>query len=78
MDVDVIIESLPLYGQGALVTLALLVLSLGIGLLFALPLAMLRSLPSPWVWRTLSAISRATVSTKSSGGSALMALSAAI
>ena len=53
MDVDVIIESLPLYGQGALVTLALLVLSLGIGLLFALPLAMLRSLPSPWVWRPI-------------------------
>jgi His/Glu/Gln/Arg/opine family amino acid ABC transporter permease subunit len=53
VDVDVIIESLPLYGQGALVTLALLVLSLGIGLLFALPLAMLRSLPSPWVWRPI-------------------------
>jgi arginine/ornithine transport system permease protein len=47
VDVGVIIDSLPLYGQGALVTLALLVLSLGIGLLFALPLAMLRSLRRP-------------------------------
>jgi arginine/ornithine transport system permease protein len=51
MDFDVILDSLPLYGHGALVTLALLVLSLAIGLGIALPLAMLRSLPSPWAWR---------------------------
>ena len=51
MDFEVILDSLPLYGHGALVTLALLVLSLAIGLALALPLAMLRSLPSPWAWR---------------------------
>jgi arginine/ornithine transport system permease protein len=51
MDFSVIAENLPLYGQGVLVTLALLVLSLGIGMVFALPLAVLRSLPSPWAWR---------------------------
>ena len=51
MDFDVIFDSLPMYGQGALVTLALLALSLGFGMLLALPLAMLRSLPSPWAWR---------------------------
>lgn len=51
MDFSVIADNLPLYGQGVLVTLALLVLSLGIGMLFALPLAVLRSLPSPWAWR---------------------------
>ena len=51
MDFEVILESLPMYGHGALVTLALLVLSLAIGLAIALPLAMLRSLPSPWAWR---------------------------
>jgi arginine/ornithine transport system permease protein len=51
MDFEVIVESLPMYGHGALVTLALLVLSLAIGMAIALPLAMLRSLPSPWAWR---------------------------
>jgi arginine/ornithine transport system permease protein len=51
MDFEVILDSLPLYGHGALVTLALLILSLAIGLAIALPLAMLRSLPSPWAWR---------------------------
>jgi arginine/ornithine transport system permease protein len=44
-------DSLPMYGQGALVTLQLLVLALGAGLAAALPLALLRSLPSPWLWR---------------------------
>ena len=53
MDFDVIFSSLPLYGHGALVTFALLVMSLGFGLAAALPLAMLRSLPSPWVWRPI-------------------------
>lgn len=51
MDWDVIVESLPMYVQGVGVTLALLALSLGIGLAVALPLAVLRSLPNPWVWR---------------------------
>ncbi|MBI5268906.1 MAG: ABC transporter permease [Burkholderiales bacterium] len=51
MDFEVIVENLPLYGQGILVTLALLALSLAFGMLFALPLAMLRSMPSPWAWR---------------------------
>lgn len=51
MDFDVIFDSLPMYGHGALVTLALLALSLGFGMVIALPLAMLRSLPSPWAWR---------------------------
>jgi arginine/ornithine transport system permease protein len=51
VDFDVIFSSLPMYGRGALVTFALLVLSLAFGLTAALPLAMLRSLPSPWIWR---------------------------
>jgi arginine/ornithine transport system permease protein len=51
MDWAVIVDSLPLYGHGALVTLALLFASLLLGLLAALPLAVLRSLPSPWAWR---------------------------
>lgn len=51
MDFEVIAESLPLYGRGVLITLALLALSLGFGLLFALPLAVLRSMPSAWAWR---------------------------
>jgi arginine/ornithine transport system permease protein len=53
MDFDVILDSLPMYGHGALVTFALLVMSLAFGLAAALPLAMLRSLPSPWVWRPI-------------------------
>lgn len=44
-------QSLPLYAHGAWVTLQLLVLALLIGLAAALPLAVLRSLPSPWAWR---------------------------
>jgi arginine/ornithine transport system permease protein len=51
MQFDLIVEYLPLFGKGLLMTLGLLVLSLGFGMLFALPLAVLRSLPSPWVWR---------------------------
>jgi arginine/ornithine transport system permease protein len=51
MQFDLVVEYLPLYGQGVLVTLGLLALSLGFGMLFALPLAVLRSLPSPWAWR---------------------------
>ena len=51
MNLDAIVESLPLYLHGAWLTLQLLALSLLIGGVFALPLAMLRSLPSPWAWR---------------------------
>jgi arginine/ornithine transport system permease protein len=49
MDFEVIRSSLPLYLSGTLTTLKLLVLALVLGLAGALPLAMLRSLPSPWV-----------------------------
>lgn len=51
MQFDLIVDYLPLFGKGVLMTLGLLALSLGFGMLFALPLAVLRSLPSPWVWR---------------------------
>lgn len=44
-------DSLPMYAAGAGVTLQLMVLSLAVGLAAALPLAVLRSLPSPWAWR---------------------------
>lgn len=48
---DVIGESLPQYLAGAWVTLQLLLLALLLGLAGALPLAMLRSLPNPWLSR---------------------------
>jgi arginine/ornithine transport system permease protein len=48
---EAIAESLPLYFSGAWLTLKLLAASLLIGGVFALPLAVLRSLPSPWAWR---------------------------
>lgn len=51
MNLGVIAESLPLYAAGAWVTLQLLVAALAIGLAAALPLAVLRSLPSAWAWR---------------------------
>lgn len=51
MNGQVIIDSLPLYAQGAVVTLQLLVVSLLLGLVLALPLALLRSAHSPWAWR---------------------------
>ena len=44
-------DSLPLYAAGAATTLQLLALSLAAGLVVALPLSVLRSLPSAWVWR---------------------------
>jgi arginine/ornithine transport system permease protein len=46
-----IADSLPIYLRGALVTLELLVAALVLGLAGALPLAMLRSLPWPWLSR---------------------------
>jgi arginine/ornithine transport system permease protein len=51
LNTEAIVESLPLYMSGLWVTLQLLVLALLIGLAAALPLAMLRTLPSPWLWR---------------------------
>lgn len=48
MNFDAIVQSLPLYFSGAATTLQLLTLALAIGLVLALPLAMLRSLPSLW------------------------------
>ncbi|RZU02621.1 ABC transporter permease [Rivibacter subsaxonicus] len=49
MNFDVILESLPLYATGVLTTLRLLALSLLIGGLLALPLAVLRVMPQRWV-----------------------------
>jgi arginine/ornithine transport system permease protein len=48
MDFDVIAESLPLYASGLALTLQLLLISLAAGLVFALPLAVLRVSPSRW------------------------------
>jgi len=49
MDFDAIRDSLPSYGHGAWVTLALTLAALAIGMLFALPLSVLRGWPSRWV-----------------------------
>lgn len=51
LNFDPVVENWSLYVRGLWVTLELLMLSLAIGLAGALPLAMLRSLPSAWVWR---------------------------
>lgn len=48
LNLDVMVESLPVFLAGALVTLKLLAASLAIGLVCAIPLAALRSSPSPW------------------------------
>lgn len=53
MNLDAIVENLPLYLNGAWLTLQLLLISLAAGLLIALPLAVLRSLPSPWISRPI-------------------------
>ena len=49
MDWDAIAQSLPAFGRGTLATLVLTLAALAIGLLFALPLAVLRGWPSRWV-----------------------------
>ena len=49
MDLDAIRESLPSFASGALVTLELTLAALACGLLFALPLAVLRGARSRWV-----------------------------
>ena len=51
MNFEAIAESWPLYLAGAWLTLKLLAASLLAGGLVALPLAVQRSLPSPWAWR---------------------------
>ncbi len=43
--------NLPLYFSGAWVSLQLLAVSLGLGILIAIPLGVLRSMQNPWVWR---------------------------
>jgi arginine/ornithine transport system permease protein len=48
MEWGVVQDNLPQYLSGVVVTLQLLLLACGLGLAAALPLAMLRSLPSPW------------------------------
>ena len=49
MDFDAIRTSLPSFAGGALVTLELTFAALAIGMLFALPLSLLRGWPSRWV-----------------------------
>ena len=51
MNFGPIVESLPLYFSGALTTLELLAIALGVGLVFAVPLAVLRTLHNPWLSR---------------------------
>ncbi|WP_137823089.1 ABC transporter permease [Pseudomonas sp. D(2018)] len=48
-DYNVILESLPLYFGGVLVTLKLLAISLALGLTAAVPLALMRVSKQPWV-----------------------------
>ncbi|WP_409993875.1 ABC transporter permease [Roseateles koreensis] len=48
---DTILENLPLYLSGAWTTVQLLLVSLGLGLLLAVPLAVLRSLSGSWLSR---------------------------
>ena len=53
MNLDTILENLPQYLDGAWLTAQLLLISLALGLLLAIPLAVLRSLPSPWISRPI-------------------------
>ncbi len=53
MNFEAIVDNLPLYLSGAWTTLQLLLISLSLGLLLAIPLAVLRSLPSPWISRPI-------------------------
>jgi arginine/ornithine transport system permease protein len=52
MQFDVIFapETLLLYAHGIVTTLELLVMSLFFGMIFALPLSILRSSDKPWLW----------------------------
>ena len=53
MQWDVIADNLPLYANGAWVTLQLLVISLLLGLAIAIPLGVLRAMPNQWVSRSI-------------------------
>ncbi|MFG6449231.1 ABC transporter permease [Roseateles sp. BYS180W] len=53
MNWNIIAEQLPMYFSAALVTLQLLATSLLLGLVAAIPLAVLRALPIPWVSRPI-------------------------
>lgn len=53
MNFDAIAENLPLYFSGAWTTLQLLLISLSLGLLFAIPLGVLRAMPNPWLARPI-------------------------
>ena len=53
MNLDAIVENLPRYLAGALTTAELLLISLLIGLLIAIPLGVLRSLPIKWLSRAV-------------------------
>lgn len=51
LNVDVMVSSLPLFFSSTLVTLKLLVVALAAGLVFAIPLAVMRASPNPWLSR---------------------------
>ncbi len=53
MNLDAILENFPRYLQGAQATAELLAISLLIGLALAIPLAVLRTLPIPWLSRPI-------------------------
>jgi arginine/ornithine transport system permease protein len=55
MNVDAIIESLPLYAQGAWTSVQLMVLSVVCGGVVALPLALARVSPKTWLWAPVAA-----------------------
>ena len=51
LNLEIIASSLPLYFSGTLVTLKLLLVALGAGLAAAIPLAVMRASPNPWISR---------------------------
>lgn len=53
LNVDVMVSSLPLYLEGTLVTLRLLLVALIAGLVAAIPLAVMRASANPWVSRPI-------------------------
>jgi arginine/ornithine transport system permease protein len=53
MNLDAILENFPRYLEGAVTTAELLGISLLIGLTLAIPLAVLRTLPIPWLSRPI-------------------------
>lgn len=54
-DIALVWANLPMYGQGILVTLKLLLIALAVGLLLAVPLALMRVSRRPWGWRQATA-----------------------